>query len=193
MLVDRPEFRESLRRMVAQRARDDESPEDLMQDVVVHASKVESDFPDETWKWYLRNCWFFLRGYLRRQRKRARLEEPLSGPSFSTQCDSPDEGEDEMEEVGSDDSFYSIVGAHDLIQVLSVRLKRERDVLVLLDFAQGSTVTDIAEERPHLTRQTVTDIRLRLCSMLLQLGFQPPAGKHPNKLFRRKQPQNAFY
>ena len=177
ILIDDPEFRESLRRIIAQLARAGESPEDLMQELLLHICRIQSALPDKTWKWYLRSCWYFLQSYLRRERRRAYFEQPLPPPPSPTDYDSSDEFENEME-MGSDDSFHSIVGADDLIALLSARLKTERGLIVLLDFAEGCRVRDITQDR-HFKQQTVTNIRLRLSSMLIQLGFQPPGGKHP--------------
>src|SRR5438552_10188331 len=76
MLAEDGNFQESLQRIVRSLSRDHSSHPDLMQELLIHVSQIESAELPHTWKWYLRNCWYFLHDILRRERRKDRLRDP---------------------------------------------------------------------------------------------------------------------
>ena len=169
MLVEEPKFQNSLEMVVHRLAPDGTSQEDLVQELLVHAWETERAFPDKTWKWYLRSCWFCLQKRLRHQRR--------TDPMLSLQpqhCEQwPSDGFDSDDECHAqfdcDDSFMSLLIAEDLTRVLYSRLRRT-DLLVFSDLCEGWEVPEIAHRR-HLHAQTVRTIRSRIKCQTRALGF----------------------
>src|SRR4051812_1444970 len=103
MLAENAEFQESLLRIVRSLCRNQSSHADLMQELMIRVCQLELATPARTWKWCLRNCWFFLHDILRHDRRKDRLRDHTL--HFAAPADIASMAGFE-EQFGLDDSFF---------------------------------------------------------------------------------------
>src|SRR5205085_10011238 len=119
-----------------------------------------------TWRWYLRNCWFFLKNQLRHQR----ITDPLQHCfQVAGACNKAGVADESDEQLDWDDSFMSFMDAKELTHLLSSRL-RGSELLVFWDLCEEREIEEIASHR-HLHAQTVRKIRQRIRVTVRGLGF----------------------
>src|SRR5205085_2743306 len=105
MLVEDPTFCKSLSAIVRQLVADEQTHEDWRQELLLHAWKLQLAKGDQTWRWYLRNCWFYLKNRLRRQRRTDPLQHQCLNPWPPADGKSDEQWADL---IGCNDSFMSL-------------------------------------------------------------------------------------
>ena len=64
MLINNASFRDEVRRIVNGFTKNVALQEDLLQEAMIHAWRVETEKPDRTRSWYLQSCRFHLQHWL---------------------------------------------------------------------------------------------------------------------------------
>lgn len=166
MLIDETEIRNLLSRVVCSLASDAEFHDDLMQEALIHLWQEELQRPGQTQSWYIQSCRFHLQNYLARGRSIDSMRHRHGRFLPTAQRDLSEPFEDDLE---CDESFLPSVSAHDMMQLLSKRIKPfEQTVLGYL--ADGFGVREIAQKL-RVSHQAVSKHRQKIASLAVQLGI----------------------
>jgi DNA-directed RNA polymerase specialized sigma24 family protein len=163
-----PNFQESLSRIIHCLVHDTGLHKDLMQDLLVHVWQVELKRSSEKRTWYLQNCRFRLLDILGEGRSVDSLKRRDRCCALP-EADSAESTDDLIDEIGCEETTRSTTAARELLALLLPRLGA-REQKVLLDLNDDLGVNEIAEKR-GLSRQKVTRVRLKIRSVVIQLGI----------------------
>jgi len=159
-------IRHTLSKIVNRLNADPAVQEDLMQEGLIRLWKVELEQPGRTRSWYLQNCKFHLRHWLKagrsldsRKRVNADNRVTLDGVNDDTVCP-------------TEDQVFQTVSARDIVATLAVHLAPcERAVVGAL--ADGLHGHEIAT-RLNLSYPTVLKYRRKIASLTVKLGISTP-------------------
>lgn len=165
-----PTILDSLARVVQSTTSNPALRDDLLQEALVHAWRIEARRPGQTRSWYLQSCKFHLRHYLNSGRSIDSTKRRAGQLSLSGDL----EGHEELlNQVDSGDSVLTCVSAHDLLSQLSRHLlPLEKAVLECL--ADGLGTREIGRKL-KVSHTLVIQQRRKIASLLKRLEAPWPA------------------
>ena len=170
MLVDQGHIRELLASVIQRVTINRLAQEDLMQEALIHLWRQELQHPGQSQSWYIQNCRFFLLNLLTKDRSLDSFKRWQARCLLDPQLELNDDSADVL---GSDETLFASVCAHDILDLLLRRIK-PLDQQILGWLAQGLEVHEIAQ-RLNLSHQAVTKRRQKIAALAIQLGiFLPP-------------------
>jgi RNA polymerase sigma factor (sigma-70 family) len=136
---------QQLRGVAAKLTGDFELQKDLMQEMMVHLIRVQSELPDYTLSWHIKSCEFHARNYLKHGRsidspKRCHNLVPLAFDGG----DGSGEAEVSMEAIDPLDLHRELI-AQDIIDLVVARLSETQQQILFL-LMNGLGVREIARE-----------------------------------------------
>lgn len=170
MLIDDPRMRGALRGIVRRLSSDPALQEDLWQVGMVQLWLLETQRPGQTSSWYLQNCKFHLRNYLRAGRSIDSLKRDCGRVSLDQ---NPSVRSGDGRAVSAEECpVLEIVSARDILGCLNRRLgMREQQVLAYL--AEGLGAREIARIL-GISHAAVVKRRRKVATAALRLGIEPP-------------------
>jgi DNA-directed RNA polymerase specialized sigma24 family protein len=164
MLINNASFRDEVRRIVSGFTKNSALQEDLLQEAMIHAWRVETEKPDRTRSWYLQSCRFHLQHWL----ALGRSVDSLKRVTVDT-CVLVDE--DELHEYHTNGECFESVSFHDLVLTLSLRL-RPAENGVLQGLANGMRLREIARAI-GLSYPTALKYRRKIAELVSRLELSP--------------------
>jgi DNA-binding CsgD family transcriptional regulator len=136
MLINDASFRDEVRKIANGFTKNAALQEDLQQEAMIHAWRVETDKPDRTRSWYLQSCRFHLQHWL----ALGRSVDSLKRVTVDT-CVVIDEAE--LHEYHTNGECFESVSFQDLVMTLSTRL-RPAENRVLQGLVNGMRLREVA-------------------------------------------------
>jgi len=171
MLVEDPQVRGKLEKVVGCLTPDPTLREDLLQVGLLNLWQVECRFPGRTESWYLQNCRFCALHWLASGRSIDSLKRAAAGNFIAN--GGTEDGE-EQDEIPAPGDVIETVSFNDLHSVLSRHLTR-RERVVLDGLAVGLPLREIASET-KLSYPTALKYRRRIAALVSRLGIPNPSG-----------------
>ena len=160
MLINDASFRDEVRRIVNGFTKNAVLQEDLQQEAMIHAWKIEMEKPDRTRSWYLQSCRFHLQHWLVLGRSVDSMKRATTDA-----CVLIDELEfDECRACGE---CFESVSFHDLVATLSKRL-RPAENGVLQGLANGMRLREVARNM-GLSYPTALKYRRKIADLVSRL------------------------
>lgn len=164
MLINDTGFSEELQRIVNGFTRNTALRDDLLQEALIHAWKVETEKPDRTRSWYLQSCRFHLQHWLALGRSVDSLKRATADTCLLID-------EDELHEYNTNGECFESVSFCDLVQTLSRHLRPLED-RVLQGLARGMLLREIAR-KSGISYPTALKYRRKIARLVSQLELQP--------------------
>ena len=167
-LSDEPSVRAALHRMVLRMEGNPHTREDLLQQALVHLWCQEREHPGQRLSWYLQGVSFHLH-HLRASG--SSLDSPKHRGAQAAFAELSEAWDQWSERLHFDEGIMSEVNAHDIVLLLSARLKpREQSILGWL--ADGLGTSEIANLL-HISHQAVNQDRRNIASVAIKIGIVP--------------------
>ena len=166
LLVENPQMREALSKIVAGFTRDPQLKQDLLQECLLHLWRLEVEKPSRTRSWYLHGCRFHLQHYLVSGRSVDSLKRAGGARRITI------EGQDEetaLHDPHPKGEVFETVSFEDVISTLKREI-RPREWQVLSGLADGMALQEIASEF-GISRPTVLKYRRKLAALTSRLGI----------------------
>ena len=173
MLVDQGHIRELLASVIQRVTINRLAQEDLMQEALIHLWRQELQHPGQSQSWYIQNCRFFLLNLLTKDRSLDSFKRWQARCLLDPQLELNDDSADVL---GSDETLFASVCAHDILDLLLRRIK-PLDQLILRYLADGFTTYEIAQ-RLDISHQAVSKHRRSIAALANQLGISLPSKRH---------------
>lgn len=170
MLINNANFRDEVRRIVNGFTKNVALQEDLVQEAMIHAWRIETEKPDRTRSWYLQSCRFHLQHWL----ALGRSVDSLKRVTVDT-CVLVDEVE--LNEYHTNGECFESVSFHDLVLTLSKRL-RPAENGVLQGLANGMRLREVARMM-GLSYPTALKYRRKIADLVSRLELLPTSGRSP--------------
>ena len=164
MLINNASFRDEVRKIVNGFTKNAALQEDLLQEAMIHAWRIETEKPDRTRSWYLQSCRFHLQHWL----ALGRSVDSLKRVTIDT-CVVIDEVE--LHEYHTNGEFFELVSFQDLVLTLSTRL-RPVENRVLQGLANGMRLREVARTI-GLSYPTALKYRRRIAELVNRLELSP--------------------
>jgi len=164
MLINNASFRDEVRKIVNGFTKNAALQEDLQQEAMIHAWRVETEKPDRTRSWYLQSCRFHLQHWL----ALGRSVDSLKRVTVDT-CVVIDEVE--LHEYHTNGECFESVSFQDLVLTLSTRL-RPAETRVLHGLANGMRLREVARTI-GLSYPTALKYRRRIAELVNRLELSP--------------------
>lgn len=164
MLINNASFRDEVRRIVSGFTKNAALQEDLVQEAMIHAWRVETEKPDRTRSWYLQSCRFHLQHWL----ALGRSVDSLKRVTIEA-CVLIDE--EELHEYHTNGECFESVSFQDLVLTLSKRLRPVENG-VLQGLANGMRLREVARKL-GLSYPTALKYRRRIAELVSRLERFP--------------------
>jgi DNA-directed RNA polymerase specialized sigma24 family protein len=166
-LVEQAGILRKLQKIVNRLIADPAMREDLMQEGFIRLWKLEVEQPGRTRSWYLQNCKFHLQHWLELGRsldsqKRVRADK----------CVTLDGADDDLL-CPTEDGFFEVVSARDIVSTLSGHLD-PCESAVVGGLADGLRLQEIAVKL-NLSYPTVLKYRRKIAALTVKLGISTPS------------------
>lgn len=168
MLINNASFRDEVRRIVSGFTKNAALQEDLRQEAMIHAWRVETEKPDRTRSWYLQSCRFHLQHWL----ALGRSVDSLKRVTIEA-CVLIDEVE--FHEYHTNGECFESVSFQDLVLTLSKRL-RPAENGVLQGLANGMRLREVAQKL-GLSYPTALKYRRRIAELVSRLEQLPVSSR----------------
>src|SRR6059036_1879096 len=174
MLVDEPNSREVLARLVQRITSNPVLWEDLLQEALIHLWMTEARRPGQTRSWYLQSCKYHLLHYL------ASGRSVDSGKRRGVQLQVPDceDGQGFWDQIDSGNCVLNWVSARDIIALLSPQLSAQEKA-VLDCFADGLGPREIGRKL-SVSHTMVIKHRRKIAALFTRLENAGPPLKAIN-------------
>jgi len=170
MLINDASFREEVRRIVNGFTKNAALQEDLVQEAMVHAWRVETEKPDRTRSWYLQSCRFHLQHWL----ALGRSVDSLKRVTVDN-CMLIDEAE--LNDYHTNGECFESVSFFDLVLTISGHL-RPGEKRVLEGLANGMRLREISR-KVGLSYPTALKYRRRIAEVVNRLEQLPVSAGTP--------------
>jgi DNA-directed RNA polymerase specialized sigma24 family protein len=164
MLINDASFREEVRRIVNGFTKNSALQEDLLQEAMIHAWRVETEKPDRTRSWYLQSCRFHLQHWL----ALGRSVDSLKRVTVDN-CVLVDETE--LHDYHTNGECFESVSFRDLVLTLSGHL-RSGEKKVLEGLANGMRLREISR-KVGLSYPTALKYRRKIAEVVNRLEQCP--------------------
>ena len=164
MLINDAGFRDEVRRIVNGFTKNSALQEDLLQEAMIHAWRVETEKPDRTRSWYLQSCRFHLQHWL----ALGRSVDSLKRVTLDN-CVLIDDTE--LHDYHTNGECFESVSFRDLVLTLSRRL-RPAENKVLEGLAKGMRLREISQ-KIGLSYPTALKYRRRIAELVNRLERFP--------------------
>jgi DNA-directed RNA polymerase specialized sigma24 family protein len=167
MLIDAPQTRHCLQRLVSRLTPQSLWHEDLVQEGLVHLWQEARRCPGQSDLWYLRSCQFHLQNCLRHGHSIDSLKRRNGSAMALNGHSAPEDGLEALPDPATDASVCEVVMARDLLAALLRWLTpAERKILACL--LEGLSMRETAR-RLKLSHTCVENKRRRIADSLVEL------------------------
>jgi len=182
MLINNASFRDQVRKIVNGFTKNTALQDDLLQEAMIHAWKVETEKPDRTRSWYLQSCRFHLQHWLALGRsvdsmKRETIEATVLIDEL------------ELHEYHTNGECFESVSFHDLVLTLSTRL-RPAEKGILQGLADGMRLREVARKM-GLSYPTALKYRRKIADLVSRLELSPVSRPVSSLRSRRSCPKEV--
>jgi DNA-directed RNA polymerase specialized sigma24 family protein len=164
MLINDASFREEVRRIVYGFTKNAALQEDLVQEAMVHAWRVETERPDRTRSWYLQSCRFHLQHWLALGRSVDSLKRVTVDNCVLMDAE-------ELSDYHTNGECFESVSFYDLVLTISRHL-RPGEKRVLEGLANGMRLREISR-KAGLSYPTALKYRRRIAEVVSRLEQFP--------------------
>jgi DNA-directed RNA polymerase specialized sigma24 family protein len=164
MLINDASFREEVRRIVNGFTKNAALQEDLVQEAMVHAWRVETERPDRTRSWYLQSCRFHLQHWLALGRSVDSLKRVTVDNCVLIDAD-------ELNDYHTNGECFESVSFYDLVLTISKHL-RPGEKRVLVGLVSGMRLREISR-KAGLSYPTALKYRRRIAEVVSRLERLP--------------------
>jgi DNA-directed RNA polymerase specialized sigma24 family protein len=175
MLVDQPEIRQQVRKLVRCLVEETSLHDDLCQDALLHLWQSEAKCPGQPIQWYLKGCWFCIQNLLKRGRSAHCLRHRAQLHALEEGCETND-SQPEIVLISPDEPTQHVC-VRDVFATLSRLLGPMEQTIVGL-LTQGYRVCEIAQ-RLRVSYTVVIRYRSRIAARAITIGFSPDIGFNP--------------